>query len=155
MRTMADLQSGSATAGAIAAPAYPHVHALRSTRKVGISQHAGSLGATSRAFAHSPVLDSCPQLRGFAAAPVAEVRADDVESAAAPARGFIAGGHSLADFPPERIRNFSIIAHVDHGAAASPRAALWLACAVAFLSQDDVHSVGSECFLGYVGRFVR
>ena len=32
-----------------------------------------------------------------------------------PAKGFVRGGYSVAHFPPDRIRNFSIIAHVDHG----------------------------------------
>ena len=32
-----------------------------------------------------------------------------------PTRGFVRGGFTVAHFPPERIRNFSIIAHVDHG----------------------------------------
>ena len=37
-------------------------------------------------------------------------------AASATARlGFVRGGFSVADFPPELIRNFCIIAHVDHG----------------------------------------
>jgi len=32
-----------------------------------------------------------------------------------PERGLAAGGYQVSDFPPERIRNFCIIAHIDHG----------------------------------------
>ena len=51
--------------------------------------------------------------RGFAAKPAA------AEAAPAPSvpLGFAGGKYRLEDFPPERIRNFGIIAHVDHGAA--------------------------------------
>ncbi len=115
---MVDLQSGSALHGPVAAPAHPDVSALRPLHMgLGLGHSPASLGAASRAPAHLPALGGRHhQLRGFAVAPIAQVRADDGEATTAAARGFIAGGHSLADFPPERIRNFSIIAHVDHGA---------------------------------------
>lgn len=38
-----------------------------------------------------------------------------VDPAVDPTRGFVRGGYSVSHFPPARIRNFSIIAHVDHG----------------------------------------
>ena len=39
--------------------------------------------------------------------------ASDSEGAAA--TGLASGKYDLADFPPDRIRNFAIIAHIDHG----------------------------------------
>ena len=37
-----------------------------------------------------------------------------------PSRGFARGGFSVAHFPPDRIRNFSIIAHVSRGCCPPP-----------------------------------
>ena len=51
--------------------------------------------------------------RGFAAKAAPAVARD---TAAAAPSGFVNGHYRLEDFPPERIRNFGIIAHVDHGA---------------------------------------
>ncbi len=116
MWPMARLHAGSVAHGAAAGSARAEVGASRLLLPARVNRHHGSPGAASRACAQPYALGACTQLRGFAAAPVAQVRADDDEAAA---RGFIAGGHSLADFPPERIRNFSIIAHVDHGAVAA------------------------------------
>jgi small GTP-binding protein len=77
----------------------------------------GMLAAFRRraaAASASPMSSSWPQQqsrRAFAAD--ADVDANTTE----PTRplGFIRGSYSPADFPPDRIRNFSIIAHVDHG----------------------------------------
>lgn len=38
-----------------------------------------------------------------------------LDPAVDPARGFVRGGYTVAHFPPDRVCNFSIIAHVDHG----------------------------------------
>lgn len=42
----------------------------------------------------------------------AAATADDTSKAP---KAFVSGQHDLAQFPLERIRNFSIVAHVDHG----------------------------------------
>jgi len=39
--------------------------------------------------------------------------ASDAQAQAA--AGFVRGGFTVQQFPPERVRNFGIIAHVDHG----------------------------------------
>ena len=49
------------------------------------------------------------------AAAAAAWPATDLDPAVDPPRGFVRGGYTVAHFPPDRIRNFSIIAHVDHG----------------------------------------
>ena len=46
-------------------------------------------------------------------------------SAATARLGFVRGGFSVADFPPELIRNFCIIAHVDHGEWGPSQRGLW------------------------------
>ena len=55
----------------------------------------------------------CPCRRGLAALTRVSLRA--FSDADAPERGRSIKDVDLADFPPERIRNFSIVAHVDHG----------------------------------------
>ncbi len=47
-------------------------------------------------------------------APTQPSPSTDIDAARA-SRGFVRGGFSVDSFPPERIRNFCIIAHVDHG----------------------------------------
>lgn len=54
-------------------------------------------------------LTSLLQFRPYAQA------AATVQDAAKVPKAFVSGQHDLAQFPLERIRNFSIVAHVDHG----------------------------------------
>ena len=46
--------------------------------------------------------------------PFAQAAAAAPEAVHSP-KAFVSGQHDLAQFPLERIRNFSIVAHVDHG----------------------------------------
>ncbi|KAG2483434.1 hypothetical protein HYH03_017688 [Edaphochlamys debaryana] len=66
--------------------------------------------ATTTAAAAAPGLPSASGHGGAGAAAEAEA-----EAAARAAQGFVGGGYDVGHFPQERIRNFSIIAHVDHG----------------------------------------
>ena len=91
-----------------------HPAAARISSSTDVSAMATSLG--SMGAASKTAVGSCGRMRSFSAAPVAEASSDTDVGGPTPARGFVDGGHSLADFPPERIRNFGIIAHVDHGA---------------------------------------
>ncbi|KAG1665472.1 hypothetical protein FOA52_007604 [Chlamydomonas sp. UWO 241] len=88
----------------------------------GISS-CGSSGSSGSASAHErpSAAGSSPAAAAAATAtsdtPAADADADAADAADAldASRGFAKGGFDVSQFPPERVRNFCIIAHVDHG----------------------------------------
>lgn len=59
----------------------------------------------------APVEDALPSAAAAASLPPVT----PFDPAVDPASGFVRGKYTVSHFTPDRIRNFSIIAHVDHG----------------------------------------
>ncbi|KAG2442751.1 hypothetical protein HXX76_002832 [Chlamydomonas incerta] len=72
---------------------------------------AAAGGGASNGAPAEPTADAAAEGRVAEMAAAAEA----VSGPAVPGLGFVSGKYEVSQFPPERIRNFSIIAHVDHG----------------------------------------